>query len=182
MLARTVLLAFAVACAGCVDRKFVIESNVPNAQVYIDNKPAGAAPAYAPFEYYGYHTITLVHPEYETLVRRVKVDAPWYAYPPIDFVAEALWPFPIRDTRRYQFEMQRASPPRPDDILTAAEALRVRGASLPPAERPADPRPRPGAPVVPPVVPQPSPVPQPGSVPPGLVPSVAPGYRSAADN
>ena len=182
MLARTVLLSIAVAaCAGCVDRKFVIESNVPNAQVYIDNKPAGAAPAYAPFEYYGYHTITLVHPEYETLVRRVKVSAPWYAYPPIDFVAEALWPFPIRDTRRYQFEMQRATPPRPNDILAAAEALRQRGAALPPAERPAEPRPvavpnpeavRPGRPVGP----------QPGSVPPGIVPSVAPGYHSAANN
>lgn len=177
---RLVLAVFAVApCAGCVDRKFVIESNVPNAQVYIDNKPIGAAPAYAPFEYYGYHTITLVHPEYEPLVRRVKVDAPWYAYPPIDFVAEALWPFPIRDTRRYQFEMQRATPPRQDDILAAAEALRLRGAALPPAERPAEPRPRPAAPpaVAPPVGPRPA------APPAGLVPSVAPaGYRSAADN
>lgn len=171
-------------CAGCVDRKFVIESNVPNAQVFIDNKHVGAAPAYAPFEYYGYHTITLVHPEYETVVNRVKVPAPWYAYPPIDFVAEALWPFPIRDTRRYTFEMQRATPARPDDILAAAEALRVKGQTLPPAERPAEPRPRnPRVDPLPPAAPLvPSVGPASGPLPPGTVPSVAPGYRSAADN
>jgi hypothetical protein len=49
------LLAILTA-TGCVDRKFVIESNIPNAQVYIDNKSIGAAPAYSPFEYYGYYT------------------------------------------------------------------------------------------------------------------------------
>ena len=109
--------------AGCVDRKFVIESNVPNAQVYIDDKPIGAAPAYAPFEYYGYYTITLVHPGYETHVKRVHVVAPWYAYPPFDFLAEVLWPFHIRDTRRYYFELYEATQTRTDDILNAADAL-----------------------------------------------------------
>ncbi|MBY0456260.1 MAG: PEGA domain-containing protein, partial [Gemmataceae bacterium] len=96
------LILAAVAClgclsAGCVDRRFVIVSNVPGAQVYIDNKAIGAAPAHAPFEYYGYYTIKLVHPGYETLEERVHVAAPWYAYPPFDFLAEVVWPFHVRD-------------------------------------------------------------------------------------
>src|SRR5262245_34130163 len=105
--ARTVRLAgpfaitLAILATGCVDRKFVIESNVPNAQVYIDNKSVGAAPAYAPFEYYGPRTIKLVHPGFETVEKRIHVTAPWYAYPPFDFITEVLWPFHIRDTRRY---------------------------------------------------------------------------------
>src|SRR4029079_3330210 len=74
--------------AGCVDRRFVIESNIPNAQVFIDNKPIGAAPAYSSFEYYGYYTVSLVHPGYETLTQPVHVVAPWYAYPPFDFLTE----------------------------------------------------------------------------------------------
>ena len=142
--ARTVRLAgvFAVlAAAGCVDRKFVIESNVPNAQVYIDNKSIGAAPAYSSFEYYGYYTIRIVHPGYETIVKRVHVVAPWYAYPPIDFLAEVLWPFHIRDTRRYYFELYEATQSRTDDILNAADALRQRGMTLPPPDRPAEPPP-----------------------------------------
>lgn len=164
--ARTVRLAAALtalaAAAGCVDRRFVIESNVPNAQVYIDNKSIGAAPAHAPFEYYGYYTIRVVHPGFETMEKRVHVVAPWYAYPPIDFLAEVVWPFHIRDVRRYYFELHHATQTRTDDILNAADALRQRGMALPPAERPAEPRVKP--------VPQPLPPP----APPPVVPSVLP--------
>ncbi len=163
--ARTVRLAAVLtglAAAGCVDRRFVIESNVPNAQVYIDNKSIGAAPAHAPFEYYGHYTIRIVHPGYETLEQRVHVAAPWYAYPPFDFLAEVVWPFHIRDTRRYNFELYQATQTRTDDILNAADALRQRGMVLPPAERPAEPRVKPQPP---------APVPAP---PPSVVPSVLP--------
>ncbi len=142
--ARTVRLVAALtglAIAGCVDRRFVIESNVPNAQVYIDNRSIGAAPAHTPFEYYGHYTIKIVHPGYETLEKRVHVTAPWYAYPPFDFLAEVVWPFHIRDTRRYYFELNEATPTRTDDILIAADALRQRGIALPPPDRPAEPRP-----------------------------------------
>ena len=166
--ARTVRLAAvltALAAAGCVDRRFIIESNVPNAQVYIDNKSIGAAPAHAPFEYYGYYNIRIVHPGFETLEKRVHVVAPWYAYPPIDFLAEVVWPFHIRDVRRYYFELYPATQTRTDDILNAADALRQRGLSLPPAERPAEPRVKP--------VPQPLPPPAP-IAPAGVVPSVLP--------
>ena len=178
--ARTVRLAgllAVLAATGCrgVDRKFVIESNVPNAQVYIDDKSVGAAPAYASFDYYGYYTIRIVHPGYESIVKRVHVAAPWYAYPPFDFAAEVLSPFHIRDTRRYHFELFEATQTRTDDILNAADALRQRGTMLPAAERPAPPRvapPKPGpAPVIgPPVAPGPAT---------GVVPSVQPGYTPA---
>lgn len=183
-LAGLLVFAFAILTAGCVDRKFVIESNVPNAQVYIDNKSVGPAPAYAPFEYYGYFTIKLVHPGFETVEKRVHVIAPWYAYPPFDLITEVLWPFHIRDTRRYNIEMYQAPQVRTDDILNAAEALRQRGMSLPPAERPAEPRqPRQpilqGPVIVPPIppAPVPSPLPPPTplpSPPAGVVPSVVP--------
>jgi hypothetical protein len=197
MVARTVRLAGVLAvlvCAGCVERKFVVESNVPNAQVYIDNKSIGAAPAYAPFEYYGHYTIMVVHPGYETQVIRKHITAPWYGYPPFDFLTEVLWPFPIRDTRRVYVELHEAPQVRGDDILSAADALRQRGAMLPPADRPAEPRIRPqpavppgpiiGPPVAPgpapgpaptPTVPGPAPAPGVGP-PPGVVPSVTPGY------
>jgi len=150
--------------AGCVDRRFVIQSNVPNAQVFIDDKPIGAAPAYSPFEYYGYYTVTLVHPGYETLSQRVHVTAPWYAYPPFDFFAEVVWPFHIRDTRHYHFDLQEAAKTRVEELVSSADSLRTRGWSLPQAEQPAAPRPdslppppfaEPGAPsIVPPVGPR----------------------------
>src|SRR5262245_50050807 len=96
----------AVFGTGCVDRRFIIESNVPNAQVYIDNKPIGAAPADASFDYYGYYNMTVVHPDFAPKHQRVRVRPPWYAYPPIDFFAEVIWPFRIEDTRRIYLKME----------------------------------------------------------------------------
>lgn len=137
----TTLLGLSLALCGCVERRFVIETNIPNAQVYINEQPIGAAPAHMPFEYYGYYTITLTHPGYETLRQRVHVVAPWYAYPPLDFLAEVLWPFPIRDVRRYYFELQPARQPNREELLQRAEQLRQRGQNLPLPARPATSRP-----------------------------------------
>lgn len=182
MLLRRMLSLAAVfaglAAAGCVDRRFIIESNVPAAQVSIDNRPIGAAPAHSSFEYYGYHTITLVHPGYETITERVHVTAPWYAYPPFDFMAEVLWPFHIRDTRRYYFNLQEATKTRVDDLVSKADELRMRGWNLPQPERPAAPKTRPVQEPAPHILPDPQPLP-PGETPlppsaPGLVPSVRP--------
>ncbi len=149
----------AAGCGGGVERKFVVESNVPNAQVYIDNRSVGAAPAYSLFEYYGYYTIRVVQ------------------------IAEVL-PFRVRDTRRIHVELTEARQIRTDDILSHADALRERGQNLPPPERPAEPRvkggsPRPPGPTLQPPVetaPGPNPpVPLPAPAPvPDLVPRVTP--------
>ena len=168
----TVAVLALVATSGCVDRRFVIESNVPNAQVYVDNQSIGAAPAHARFEYYGDYTITLVHPGYETLTRRVHVGAPWYAYPPFDFFAEVLWPLHIRDRRYHYFELYESTKTRTDDLLNAADALRQRGYNLPDPERPALPRLQPSS--------TPAPAPDTSVLPPprppaGIVPGVGPG-------
>lgn len=173
---RWAVLLAALAATGCggVSRRFVIESNVPNAQVYIDDKPVGPAPAHAQFEYYGYYTVTLVHPGYEPVRHRVHVAAPWYAYPPFDFLAEVLWPFKIEDVRRQYYELQPAQQVPTDELIHNADELRQRGWNLRPPSRP-DGTP-PGAVPLPP----PTPIP-PGATqlpsPNPLVPSVQPtGY------
>jgi hypothetical protein len=175
---RLVILLCGLSAAGCVERRFVIESNVPNAQVYIDNKPVGAAPAYAPFEYYGYHNVTVVHPGYQSVTQRIKVAAPWYAYPPIDFLAEVLYPYHIEDVRRHHIELLPAPQTRTDDLISNADALRLRGYSLQSAA-PASPVPPANQPIIgQPVNPGPPPVPPsptPGVPPPTpLIPSVTP--------
>jgi hypothetical protein len=147
-----------LAGSGCggVNRRFVIESNVPNAQVYINNRSVGAAPAHAPFEYYGYYNIELVHPDYQRETRRVHVRAPWYAYPPFDFIVEVMWPFHVNDIRRFSFDLNPLVKTDPAALINNAEELRTRGWNLPPAEDPAPPKagtPPPPNPVVPGVTP-----------------------------
>jgi len=164
------ILGLSLASCGCVERRFVIEANIPNAQVYINEQPIGAAPAHTPFEYYGYYTITLSHPGYETLRQRIHVVAPWYAYPPFDFFAEVLWPFPIRDVRRYYFELQPARQPNRDELLQRAEQLRQQGQNLPPPRAATPPRANPDN--LPPV-----PAPLPPADP--LIPPVGPASPSS---
>lgn len=162
------VLFAALAATGCggVSRRFVVESNVPNAQVYIDDKPVGPAPAHHQFEYYGYYTITVVHPGYEPVRERVHVPAPWYSYPPFDFLAEVVWPFKIEDVRRQYFTLEPAPPRPPDELIHSADALRQRGWNLRPPSRPDTPRE--GSPPATPL-PPPTPIPNPGGAP-GAVP------------
>jgi hypothetical protein len=165
-----------VAGSGCggVNRRFVIESNVPNAQVYINNRSVGAAPAHSPFEYYGYYNIELVHPDFQRETRRVHVRAPWYAYPPFDFIVEVLWPFHIEDVRRYNFELNPLVKTDPAALVNNAEELRTRGWNLPAPEQPAPPR-QPAAPSGSSVNPLPPPTPLlGGALPPPVIPSVTP--------
>lgn len=184
-LAVTGLAALAAAGCGGVDRRFVVESNVPNAQVTIDQKRIGPAPAHAPFEYYGKYLITVSHPDYQTQTKCLEVPAPWYAYPPFDLLTEVFWPVRIEDVRRLYFPLEPAVRPDVGELVTAADALRERGQNLP---APADPAPPkvPQQPAEPPAVVQPPPTPalppwtNPGSVAPPPPAAVTPPARPPA--
>jgi len=127
-------LAFAT---GCVDRRFVVESNVPGAQIYVDGEPIGPSPADGWWEYAGYREMIAVAPGYEPLVERVRFKAKWYEYPPLDFVAEVLWPFRIEDVRRVKLNLEPSRPVNQTTLIGDADSLRSRSAMLPPTSVPA---------------------------------------------
>lgn len=91
--------------SGCVERRFVIETTPPGAKVYVNNRPIGSTPVDMPFTYSGKYLITLELDGYETRNIDEKVVAKWYYYPPIDFVAENIYPGKISDVRRLHFDM-----------------------------------------------------------------------------
>lgn len=121
---------------GCVDRRFVVETNVPGAQIYVDGTPIGPSPADSWWEYAGDYQFTAVAPGYEPLVKKVKLKAKWYQYPPFDLVAEALWPFRIEDVRRVQLTLEPVRPINQQELIGAADELRARGLTLPPTSVP----------------------------------------------
>lgn len=131
--------------AGCVDRRFLVETNVPGAQVYVDGRPIGASPADGPWEYAGYRRFTAVAPGYEPLVQDVNFAPKWYEFPPLDFFAEVLWPFRIEDRRSVQLHLEPTRPVNETALVGAADALRARGQTLPPTTVP-----RPDRPATPP--------------------------------
>lgn len=184
MATRGVRIAVAAATlalfSGCVDRRFVVETNVPGAQVSVDGKPIGPSPADGWYEYPGRYEFKAVAPGYEPLIERVRFRPRWYDYPGLDFFAEVLWPFRIEDVRRVRLDLRPAQPTDSDQLLADAEALRDRGRNLPPQSvpdqdpgSPADNPPGAGR-VVPPIVPPPFPSKTESGIPAAL-PSSGPG-------
>ena len=144
MLHRTgVLLLIAVATGfapGCVDRRFVVRTNVPGAQVYRDGTPLGPAPVDAHYDYAGYYEFRAVAAGYEPLVERVRFKPKWYDYPGFDLIAEVLWPARIEDVRTIDLVLEPSQPVRIDELQKNAEDRRQQGKNLPPSSVPDDPK------------------------------------------
>jgi len=118
------LLAAVLLSSGCVRRRMTIVTNPPGALVYVDNQEIGVTPVSTPFTYYGTREIHVVRDGYETVKELNRVDRPWYQYPGIDFVAETLWPWEIRDERTVEIEMTPQQIVPTQELLDRANALR----------------------------------------------------------
>lgn len=143
---RTVVLFLAgisFATCGCVDRRFVVTTNVPGAQIYLDGEPLGPAPVDSHYEYTGLREFRAVAPDYQPLVQKVRFKPRWYDYPGLDLFAEVFWPFRIEDVRYINLNMVPAQPVHVDELNDRAAQVRQRGMTLPAPSIPND---QPGAP------------------------------------
>ncbi len=124
----TVLGLLLCACqSGCVHRRMTVRTNPPGALLYVDDTPIGVTPVSANFTYYGTRKIRLVKDGYETLTVLQPMPAPWYEYPPIDFVSENFTPGEIRDQRVLDYQLKPQMVVPTEQLLARAETLR-RGA------------------------------------------------------
>jgi hypothetical protein len=119
-----VALSIGVCLAGCVTRRMTVRTNVPGAQVYVDNYEIGRTPASTDFTYYGTRNIRIVKDGFETLTVQQPVAAPWYQIPGIDFLTENVWPLEIRDERQYTYNLQPQYVVPTDALIGRAEELR----------------------------------------------------------
>lgn len=123
--AMSLVLALVCAAAtGCVQRRLMVRSNPPGAQLYIDEQPIGKTPVSVPYVYYGTRNFRLEKDGYETLVTKHEVAPVWYQYPPIDFVSENLWPWELRDERVVDFQLQPQQIVPTEQLMSRAEGLR----------------------------------------------------------
>lgn len=120
--------------SGCVERRYVIESDPPGALVLVNGRPIGATPVDGHFLYYGKYNFTLIKDGYETLQVEECFRPPWYQYFPLDFLSENIYPGNIEDTRRPKiYQLSPRLQPRTDVLFGQAEQLRSKGRALQPA-------------------------------------------------
>jgi hypothetical protein len=123
--ASLLLLLLVVATpSGCVRRRLTIRSNPPGAVVFVDERRVGVTPVSTSFQYYGTRNVQLVKDGYETVTEEHKVAAPWYQYPVIDFFAENLWPWEVRDERILDFNLPPQQAVPPTQVMQRGEQLR----------------------------------------------------------
>lgn len=156
LLVSLVIAPFAL--TGCVERKFVVTSNPPGAFVQLNGQVVGPTPADISFDYYGDYDITLTKDGFETLKVHQPMKAPWYEYPPLDFISENLIPWRIKDVRCLPvYQMQPQQVPSVADVVARGTVLQQRAENIgtPPAPQPIVTPPAPQPPVVtpPPVAP-----------------------------
>jgi hypothetical protein len=123
----------AAALSGCVQRRMTIRSNPPGAMVYVDDEPIGITPCSHDFVYYGTRKVRLVKDGFETQTVLQPMPAPWYQFTPIDFVAENLVPWEIRDERYLDYQLQPQVIVPTDQLLGRAENLRASSRGAPAA-------------------------------------------------
>jgi len=128
-------LAALVGTSGCVERRMVIITEpypaAANAIVYDEkNQPIGATPCDKTFTYYGKYRFRIAKDGFETLDVEQRVRAPWYELPGLDFIAENLIPWTIRDVRYFRYTMQPAQVRPPEEVLQEAQRLRDYGQTI----------------------------------------------------
>lgn len=144
-----VLLFCAAGLTGCVERQFVIESVPPGAQVLINGELIGNTPTQDSFVYYGKYEFVLIKDGWETLRAVEHIRAPWYQYPVIDFFAENVVPWKIKDVRRLNFPMQPLRSVPPGQVLERGGQLRIQGRQLYQGQQVAEPPPTAARPAIP---------------------------------
>ena len=108
---------------GCVRRRMTIRTNPPGAQVFVDDQEVGTTPCSTGYVYYGTRKVTVIKDGYKTETLYHKFSAPWYQFPPLDFITENLLPREIRDERIVDVTLA------PQEVVPEA-ALRARAEGL----------------------------------------------------
>jgi hypothetical protein len=146
---------------GCVERRYVLNTDPQGATVLRDGQYIGVTPLDDYFVYYGKYHFTIIKDGYETLQIDQRIWPPWYEYFPLDFFSEAVVPFPIEDRREFNYQLQPKRVVNTTELLNEAQNLRNRGIGLGAGSaQPVVPPPGAVAPAPPPGTAVPAPSPQ----------------------
>lgn len=122
MIARTAAIIACAAISGCTSRTIVVTSDPPGALVTLNGVEVGATPVEVGFRYYGQYDLRMRKEGYQPLTAAPWANAPWYEYPPIDFL---LLPFPLETRVKWHYQLEPASVEQ-----DASDALIERGQQM----------------------------------------------------
>lgn len=112
-----ILLALSL-LGACVERRLLIRTDPPGADVTVNGEKVGRAPVQWRFDHYGKVLVEVEKPGYRPAERVVELRSPWYEKPGVDFFADVLVPTTIRDEHQVELRLE------PERRLTENEVER----------------------------------------------------------
>jgi hypothetical protein len=121
-----VIAALAAGCIGCVERRMTLVTEPTGAIAYYNGREIGETPVTFNFTWYQAADISFVKDGYRSLRVVQPVKAPLYQRFPLDFFAEALLPFTLRDSHTFTFALEEETDADEGELLERAKAMRVK--------------------------------------------------------
>lgn len=103
---RVATLLAVVLLAGCVERRLLVRTDPPGADVTINGERVGRAPVQWRFDHYGDVLVEVEKAGYEPARQVVKLRSPWYQKPGIDFFSDVLLPVRVQDEHQVELRME----------------------------------------------------------------------------
>ncbi len=103
---RSVLLLVLPLLGACVERRLLVRTDPPGAEVTVNGENVGRAPATWRFDHYGEALVEVEKPGYEPKRQVVDLRSPWYQKPGIDFFADVLMPVRIQDDHEVELRLE----------------------------------------------------------------------------
>lgn len=120
----TAVSAITLLPSGCVRRRLQVRTSPPGAVISVDNQTIGTSPAATSFTYYGTREVRIEKDGFRTETIKRRINPPWYEAPGLDFIAETLWPWEIRDERIIDVQLVPETIEPTSEVLERADQLR----------------------------------------------------------
>ena len=128
---RPALLVALLVLGACVERRLLVRTDPPGAEVTVNGDRVGRSPVRLPFDHYGKFLVEVEKPGYEPAEKVVELRSPWYQKPGVDFFSDVLWPARIEDGHEVELKLEplrRLTPGEVErgvaEITRAADRLR----------------------------------------------------------
>ncbi len=103
---RPAFLLALLTLAACVERRLLVRTDPPGAEVKVAGERVGRSPVRCPFDHYGKVLVEVEKPGYEPQQQVVTLRSPWYQKPGVDFIADVLVPARIHDEHEVDLRLE----------------------------------------------------------------------------
>ncbi len=126
-----IVAATAALCGGCVERRMTLVTDPPGARAFYNDREVGLTPVTFNFTYYQPADLRFQKDGYDTLRVVQPVEKPLRARFPLDFFAEALLPWTLRESHTFAFVLEPTVDPPVDQLRERAEEMRAEASDTP---------------------------------------------------